>query len=343
MRLVLAAGTTRTATIEGISAAGATPELMADTPAIDAEILVYGQPVSSDLVPVSPTGCPTPAVISRAVREQVGFDVTVIDAGLAAETDAPTVSVGAEPGRDIREERAVPNVDAVFDRARELGRSLPDDELFIGETIPGGTTTAAALLRALGTDLGVSSSLPENPIPLKEQVATAALDASGSAPGELVDSPLTAVEAVGDPVQATVAGLTVGALESGSSVTLAGGTQLVATAALVRAFGCDEPLSLATTSFVAADPAVDLDAAASTLDLDVAATDPGFERSEHVAMERYVAGEAKEGVGMGGALALAERDGIGMKTIRAQIAAVYDRLDPDSTPESAPAADRGDR
>ncbi|QSG03470.1 nicotinate mononucleotide-dependent phosphoribosyltransferase CobT [Natranaeroarchaeum sulfidigenes] len=343
MRFVLAAGTTRTATIEGISAAGATPELMADTPAIDAEILVYGQPVSSDLVPVSPTGCPTPAVISRAVRERVGFDVTVIDAGLAAETDAPTVSVGAQPGRDIREEHAVPRADAVFHRARKFGRSLPDDELFVAETIPGGTTTAAAVLRALGADLGVSSSLPENPLALKEQVVTTALDASGIERGELVDSPLAAIEAVGDPVQATVAGLTVGALESGSSVTLAGGTQLVATAALVRAFGCGEPLSLATTHFVAADPAVDLDAATAALELDVTVTDPGFEHSEHVAMERYVAGEAKEGVGMGGALALADRAAVGMGAIRGQIASVYDRLDPDSTPESEPPVTGGDR
>ncbi|MFC6730943.1 TIGR00303 family protein, partial [Natronoarchaeum mannanilyticum] len=88
MRLVLAAGSTRTAGIEGISAAGATRELMAHTPAIDAEIVEYGRPITADLVPVSPTGCPTPAVITRAVREAVGFEFTVIDAGLAAETGA---------------------------------------------------------------------------------------------------------------------------------------------------------------------------------------------------------------------------------------------------------------
>ncbi len=328
MRVVLAAGTTETAMIEGISAAGASPELMAHTPAIDAEILVYGKPVSSDLVPMSPTGCPTPAVITRAVRERVGFDVMVIDAGLAADTDAPTVSVGAKPGRDIREEHAVPSARATFDRARAFGRSLPDDELFVGETIPGGTTTATALLRALGTDLGVSSSLPENPLALKERVISAALDASAIAPGEMADSPVAAIDAVGDPVQATVTGLTVGALESGTEVTLAGGTQLVATAALVRAFGVDESLSLATTSFVAADPAVDLDAARATLSLDVTVTDPGFERTEHVAMARYVAGEAKEGVAMGGALALAAQGGVSPEAIRAQIATVHDRLAP---------------
>ncbi len=343
MRFVLAAGSTKTARIEGISAAGATPELMTQTPAIDAEILTYGQPVSSELVPVSPTGCPTPAVISRAIREQVGFDTTVLDAGLAAETDAPTVSVGADPGRDIRENRAVPGTEAVFERSRRLGRSLPDDELFVAETIPGGTTTAAALLRALGTDLGVSSSLPENPLALKERVVTAGFDASGIDPGGLADAPLAAIEAVGDPVQATVTGLTVGALESGSSVTLAGGTQLVATAGLVRAIGREEPLALATTAFVAADPAVDLDAAAATLDLDVSVTDPGFARTEHVAMQRYVAGEAKEGVGMGGALALAEREGIGMGTVRDRIAVVYDRLDPAAISESKRATDGGGR
>jgi uncharacterized protein (TIGR00303 family) len=326
VRVVLAAGTTETAMIEGISAAGASPELMTHTPAMDAEILIYGEPVSSDLVPVSPNGCPTPAVITRAVRERVGFDVTVIDAGLAADTDAPTVSVGATPGRDIREDRAVPSARATFDRARAFGRSLPDNELFVGETVPGGTTTAAALLRALGSDLGVSSSLPENPLALKERVVAAALDASDIASGEMADSPVAAIEAVGDPVQATVAGLTVGALESGTGVTLAGGTQLVATAALVRAFGVDESLSLATTSFVAADPAVDLAAAAATLSLDVTVTDPGFERSEHVAMARYVAGEAKEGVAMGGALALAEQGGVSTAAVRTQVETVYDRV-----------------
>lgn len=335
VRVVLVAGTTRTALIDGISAAGASPELMARTPSIDAELLVYGEPVSSDVIPVSPTGCPTPAVVTRAVREAVGFPVTVVDGGLGTETRAPTVDVGAPPGRDVREGTAVPSATGVVERARAFGRSLPDDELYLAETIPGGTTTAAAILRALGYDVGVSSSLPENPLDLKRRVVDEALAASDVEPGGLSATPIEAVERVGDPVQATLAGVTIGALETGTDVRLAGGTQLVATAALVRSMGVLDPLSLATTAFVARDSTADLDAAADAVALDVTVTDPGFEASEHVAMERYVAGEGKEGVGMGGALALARRGGIPMGDVRSHVAAVYDRLASGSDPETA--------
>ena len=82
-RLLLCAGTTRTAEIDGISAAGADPEQMAQTPSADSEILAYGRPVRSPVVPVSPTGCPTPAIVTRAVVERLGVDTTVVDGGLA--------------------------------------------------------------------------------------------------------------------------------------------------------------------------------------------------------------------------------------------------------------------
>ena len=38
------------------------------------------------------------------------------------------------------------------------------DCLVIGESIPGGTTTALAVLKALGFDAKVSSSIPNNPM-----------------------------------------------------------------------------------------------------------------------------------------------------------------------------------
>lgn len=50
MTFVLVAGTTETA-IDGISAAGETPTLLGHTPAADAEIVAYGQPV---LAPIDP-------------------------------------------------------------------------------------------------------------------------------------------------------------------------------------------------------------------------------------------------------------------------------------------------
>ncbi|MFC7081296.1 nicotinate-nucleotide--dimethylbenzimidazole phosphoribosyltransferase [Halorussus caseinilyticus] len=326
MRLVVFAGTTRTAEIDGLSAAGADPEAMVHTPSADAEILEYGAPVRAPVVPVSPTGCPTPAVVTRAVRELADFETTVVDAGLAEPTAAPTVTVGARPGEDVREEDPVPTAPGAFAAARQFGRRLPDDEVVVAETIPGGTTTALGVLTALGEERGVSSSLPDNPIERKREVVADALDASGLDPGDAAGDPRLALRKVGDPVLASAAGFVAGAARSGTRVTLAGGTQLVAVAALARHAGLDSALSLATTRFVADDPAVDLRSAGADFDLDVTVTDPGFDGTDHPATARYAAGEAKEGVGMGGALALADREGVPMARVREEVRSVYDEL-----------------
>ncbi|MFP9192443.1 nicotinate-nucleotide--dimethylbenzimidazole phosphoribosyltransferase [Natrialbaceae archaeon A-CW1-1] len=324
MRVILAAGSTATGLIDGLSAAGAAADVMKYTPAADAEILVYGRPTAAPVTPVSPTGCPTPAAITRAVREVVGFDVTVLEAGLAESTAAPTVSVGVEPGADIRAATAVSDATAIYDRAVTFGSSLPDDELLIGETIPGGTTTALGVMTALGEPLSVSSSLPENPLERKRTVVSSGLESSDLEPGACAGEPVAAIEDVGDPVQAAVAGVAAGALEADIDVTLGGGTQLVAAAAILRHAGIDDPLSLATTAFVADDPAVDLAEAADRFNLEVTVTDPGFDRADHVAMTRYCAGEAKEGVAMGGALSLVP-DG-SFATVRGRIETVCERL-----------------
>ena len=329
-RLVLCAGTTRTAEIDGISAAGADADLMAHTPSADSEILAYGRPVRSPVVPVSPTGCPTPAVVTRAVVEQLGLDTTIIDAGLAEPTGAPTVTVGARPGADIRERDPVPSAPGAFAAAKQFGRKLPDDELYLAETVPGGTTTALGVLAALGEsdvlgDRTVSSSLSENPLELKRSVVEEALESSALEAGDAASRPTVALRRAGDPALAVVCGVVAGALETDTAVTLAGGTQLVAAAACLRHGGYDRSISLATTSFVAEDPTIDLDRAASTLDLSVTITDPGF-TDDHPAMAAYNAGEAKEGVGMGGALALADQTGLPMADVRAGLLEVYDRL-----------------
>ena len=304
MRVVLAAGTTETALIDGISAAGAAPDLMAHTPSADAEILAYGSPTAAPVTPVSPTGCPTPAAVTRAVREVVGFEAAVVDAGLSEPTAAPTVDLGVESGADIREPEAVPEAPSCFSRAREYGRVLPDERLVIGETVPGGTTTALGVLTALGEPGGVSSSLPTNPLERKRQVVETGLAESGLESGDCEGAPLEAIRAVGDPVQPTVAGIAAGALETNTDVTLAGGTQMVAIAAVLRHAGVDAPVTIATTSFVADEQGDALPAACDRLDCELRVTDPGFDERDHVAMDRYCAGEAKEGVAMGGALSL---------------------------------------
>jgi len=346
VRLVVVAGTTATAAIDGISAAGADPDLRSQTPSADLEIVETGRPAPDSPVPVSPTGCPTPAVVTRAVRELLGPDslpVAAVDAGLGAPTAAAVRDVGAPPGGDVRDPEPVPAAATVFERARalapelaapELDASEDSDgisegeaaELLVAETIPGGTTTALGVLTALGERAAVSSSLPANPIERKRRVVSEALAASGLEPGDAAGEPTEAVRLVGDPVLAALAGLIVGCADAGVDVTLAGGTQLAAAAALARHAGVERPLPLATTSLVADDPTADLPALADDLDLRLAAADPGFAESDHPAMAAYARGEAKEGVGMGGALALAERTGVADAAVRERIATVTDRL-----------------
>jgi len=325
-RIVLVAGTTETAEIDGISAAGADPDAMVHTPAADAEILRYGSLVRAPEVPQSPTGCLTPAVVSRAVVKLLDLDVSIVDGGLGEPTGAPSVTVGARPGSDIREQDPVPSGPGGFVAARQFGQALPADEIVLGETIPGGTTTALGVLRALGERGSVSSSLPENPVEQKEGVVEEALASSALDAGDAADQPKRAVRRMGDPVLAVAAGLALGAIESDTAVTLAGGTQMAAVGALLRHAGVEGAIGLATTPYVERDPSADIRGLAADLDLDLAVTDPGFDESGHVAMQRFEAGEAKEGVGMGGALALADRAGLDMATVRERVATLAEDL-----------------
>ena len=340
--LVVVAGTTATAAIDGISAAGADPDLRAHTPSADLEIVSTGRPALSSPVPVSPDGCPTPAVVTRAVRELVGPDalpVVGVDAGLRTPTAVDAVTVGASPGGDVRGPEPVPEAGRVFDRARDAASQFAfgpgdaerdaggdPDELLLAETIPGGTTTALSVLTALGERPAVSSSLPANPIERKRRVVDAGLDASGLDAGGAAGDPKRAVRLAGDPVLAALAGLIVGCADADVPVTLAGGTQLATAAALARHAGVERRLPLATTSLVADDPSADLAGLVDDLNLELTASDPGFDAGDTPAMRAYARGEAKEGVGMGGALALADRAGLSDAAVRDRIAAVTDRL-----------------
>ena len=326
MRFVLVAGFTHTGTIEGISAAGTAPGVLRHTPAADAEIVAYGAPIRSPVTPISPSGCPTPAIVTRAVRELLGFDLLVLDAGLAARTAAPVLGVGAQPGEDCREPTAVPEAAQILEEARTIGRALPDAELMIGESIPGGTTTALGVLAALGEPQHVSSSLPENPLALKREVVDTGLEQSDIEHGGVSGDPHRALQLMGDPVIAGMSGLAGGALETGTDVTLAGGTQMFAVAAVLRHLGVTDPIELATTAYVHADDSVDIEGTAAALEVELSVTDPGFDRADHPGLRAYCRGMGKEGVGMGGTLRYAEGQGISMDRVRTQAISCYHRV-----------------
>ena len=159
---------TETCTIPGITIAGATPELAKYTPAADAEFLRYGRCKSIDEIPATPDGKPTPALITRAALGMAKIPNMIIDAGSAHSPKTPYIHTGLLPGKNIQNEPGlgIDEVKNAIEYGKQIGESLGAlaDCLVLGESVPGGTTTALAVLRAFGTKT-YSSSMPENILP----------------------------------------------------------------------------------------------------------------------------------------------------------------------------------
>ncbi|HJJ55195.1 MAG TPA: TIGR00303 family protein, partial [Methanocorpusculum sp.] len=152
--------------IPGVSGAGEDPESSLYVPPLDAELIINGE-LSGDLTPNTPTGCPTPATITLSMMDLIGMHPLMIAAGLNKPVMRPHMDLGESAGDDPRKEGyAVPNARALFERGRWLGAFLSQshDLLVLGECLPGGTTTALCVLRALGYQAKVSSCLVNNPV-----------------------------------------------------------------------------------------------------------------------------------------------------------------------------------
>ena len=320
---------TDTCRIPKISAAGATTELNDYTPAADSEIVVYGSPQSTPELPMKPGGAPTPAVMTRAALQLTGMPYLFVNAGLRIVPNVPVIDLGAEPGRDIRYGRAVLRPDAISNSASLIGLQLGKlaDSVIIGESIPGGTTTALGVLTALGYDYGVSSSCKENPLKIKRDVVQQGISASGITLDAVQNDPMRAVASVGDPMMPAVVGLVRGMASSDCEIVLAGGTQMITVFALLKHLGIDrDNISIATTKYVYQDSSFDFDAVIRDLGCSIHVVDPGFADSAITGLRKYEAGEVKEGVGAGGAMYAAGMLGIDQKTILDRIEAVYAEL-----------------
>ena len=147
---------TATSEISGLTVAGANAELVKYTSPADAEFLYCGRCSCIDVVPATPDGKPTPALITRTALQLARIPLLVVDAGAKVKPSIPYVSFGVEPGRNIMNENAmdISNVKRAFEHGELLGKQLAimSDLTVVGESIPGGTTTALAVLRALGID-----------------------------------------------------------------------------------------------------------------------------------------------------------------------------------------------
>jgi len=324
---ICAVATTETSKIPGITGAGASPELTEYTPAADVELIVHDAPRCLPEIPqtiVEGEAAPTPAVITKAALELAEVPFLVADAGASVKPDVPYININSESGGDIRTGRAVSGPAKIYERGLMVGRTLSclTEHLVVGESTPAGTTTALGVLTALGydADFRVSASMPHNPHDLKREVVMAGLSNAGIEKGDCRREPFRAVEAVGDPMIPAVAGICMG---STVPVTLAGGTQMTAVCALMKAIDPEFDFSdtaIATTIFVAEDSTSDINRIADQIgDIDIYAVDPDFGAASHRGLHEYLSGSVKEGVGAGGAMLLALLHGIPVEMVRERI------------------------
>jgi uncharacterized protein (TIGR00303 family) len=298
MALVL--GNTFLSTVPGISGAGPTPEKTLMTPVLDAELVGTGCIVSQQARPNTPTGCPTPATITRSMMALTGLEPVFVNAGLVHRPTVPCLDLYGEPGLDPRTGDAVPGVEVLYERGRKAGRILSSwsDLLVLGECVPGGTTTALCVLRGLGYQARVSSSYVANPHHIKDEVCDIALARMAEA-GSF--EPLDIVRAAGDPMIAAAAGIAAGYR---GQVVLAGGTQMLAVAAVLKGMG-NLPPPLATTAYVRDDASANFAEILAAVGTKAFYMNPDFGTLGHAGLARYCIGEVKEGMGAGGAIFLA--------------------------------------
>ena len=300
---------TATSEISGLTVAGANAELVKYTSPADAEFLYHGRCNCINVVPATPDGKPTPALITRTALQLARIPLLIVDAGAKVKPSIPYVTFGVEPGRNIMNENAmdIPSVKRAFEYGELLGKQLAimSDLTVVGESIPGGTTTALAVLRALGIDarFKVSSSMPENPHNLKNKVVDSAIERVITGIGR-ISSPFEAISTLGDPMMPSIAGIASGVLSASGKVMLAGGTQMSAVIAILKHLGRTlNGLYIGTTTYVTKDPSSDLSGLVRMASerVPILSCDLHLGESSKPGLQAFAKGFVKEGVGAGGA------------------------------------------
>ena len=319
-QLVLVLGGTATAAVPGISAAGATPESRRFTAAADAELLWLGpdHPLPHQLPPL-PAGV-TPALISWAAQQQLRLPQLVVDAGAPVAPAIPHLQLGLPPAQCLSTAQAMDP--AALQRRLAWGRRLgqgfarrwPRGLLVLAECVPGGTSTAEAVLSGLGLEVNgvVSGSVRQPPHQLRRALVQRGLAALALPAGAAAD-PIQVLAALGDPFQAFGLGLLQGLLHRGGpQVVLAGGSQMLALQALLlacldppqRTLACRQ-LVVATTSWVMGEQGSNLPELARRLAMrwgvqpQLVHAQLRFDQVSQQPLRDYERGYVKEGVGAG--------------------------------------------
>ena len=310
-----------TAEVEGISAAGSTPESRRYTAIADTELLIYGPKMSRKYpLPPLPAGV-SPALISFVAASWLRIKPKVISVGLAQKPSFPYLCLESprlgpssclSTGKAMSEER----VENLWNSGFLIGRKS-QKPLLIAECVPGGTTTAQAVFTGLGLPVDdlISSSARHSPVELKKNLIDI-----GLLNADLSETyhPRKLIAALGDPFQAVAVGLLLGARDAGQPILLAGGCQMLAVLAL--ALEVVEPgsrsdfvdkISIATTSWLLEELTMKknkqsnlkilINLVGDHYDVDLFGVASGlrFEDSYQRALKDYEKGFVKEGVGAG--------------------------------------------
>ncbi|MGC1524424.1 MAG: TIGR00303 family protein [Phormidesmis sp.] len=324
---------TDTGLIPGISAAGQTLADRCHTAAKDGNFLLSDRTLDHQL-PRLPAGI-SPAIITRAVLRSLSIHTQLFNTGLPTALLVPhtalpsdafpdgTFSNGLTNGliNDFRggavftgKAMSITAAQALFTVGQQWGQQIAPLSSYwvIGECIVGGTTTAQAVLTALGYDVKgriSSSHLIGNHLQKQKLVAQglAAWKLRLAEEDEpLLASPLGVASAIGDPMQIVAAGMIL-AVSQRSGVLLAGGAQMLAVYALAKALAQQhqivwraEEIVVGTTRWVIEDKSADTVAIAQQIKAPYLASQLDFSRSPYMQLRAYEQGFVKEGVGAGG-------------------------------------------
>jgi len=328
-RFACVAGFTATALIDQISAAGLTPHDRLLTANADLDFLVSGDQ-RDPLYPLPPlVAGASPVLISRAIAAELQWPIVAVNAGLPYALSQPAINLDSPPARCVSRGRSLDRavVERLFDQGLKLGRSWSDTGQFsrsgqtesaawliLGECVVGGTTTALAVLAALGIEASgwMSSSMVQCDRQLKQRLVRSGLEACERRGASLPLEPIAAIAAVGDPMQPVVAGAVLGAIGAGMPVLLAGGTQMLVVWELARRLAllggwpwASDRLVVGTTRWVVDDPAAQITGGAvelaRSLGAPLLASRLDLSKSRHGTLRLYEQGYVKEGVGAGGA------------------------------------------
>ena len=307
---ILAISYTETSTIPGLTVAGANTELLKYTPAADAEYIYYGRCKCIDTIPATPDGKPTPAIISKTALDLSNIPISVVDSGSKIKPKLPYVSIDSGFGKNILQEPGLEldNVLKNYDMGKLLGKELAkiNETVIIGESIPGGTTTALGVMQALGIDgyNRVSSSMPDNPNELKTKIVEKALSRSKMRTGECSNDPFRAIANLGDPLMPTVVGIAEEIISSKKKIILAGGTQMCCILALLKSLNVRlrDNICIGTTSYIIDDKKSDIVGLMNNIsdEVPIFYIDLLLENSTKKGLRSYSEGFVKEGAGAGG-------------------------------------------